>query len=94
MHIEEESISMAKPRQIVEKENALEGMMVVYDRRIYVELEEKHKAEIRSEMLETMRSLKDDLHILKADNVKLMNARLEQEDINELILKKLIDQAP
>ena len=70
MHTQEESISMEKTRQIVEKEQPLEAM-----ERIYVELEAKVKAEMQSEMLETMRSLKDDLDSLNADNIKLMDAR-------------------
>ena len=41
-----------------------------------------------------MRGLKVDLDKLKAYNVKLMNAKLDQEEINELILKTLTDQAP
>ena len=45
-------------------------------------------------MLETMRSLKADLDSLKEDNVKLMNAKSDQEEINDLILKSLTDQAP
>ena len=36
-----------------------------------------------------MRSLKEYLEILKANNLKLMNAKLDQEEINELILKNL-----
>ena len=74
MHTQEESISIEKPRQIVEKEQPLEAM-----ERIYVELEAKVKAEMQSEMLETMRSLKDDLDSLNADNIKLMDARSEHE---------------
>ena len=38
-----------------------------------------------------MRSLKADLESLKADNLKLMNAKSDQEEINELILKGLTD---
>ena len=38
-----------------------------------------------------MRSLKADLESLKEDNVKLMDAKLDQEDINELILRNLTD---
>ena len=82
MHTQEESISIEKPRQIVEKEQPLEAMEI-----IYVELEAKVKAEMQSEMLETMRSLKDDLEILKVDNVKVMNSKSYQEEINEIFLK-------
>ena len=42
-------------------------------------------------MLETIRGLKADLESLKADNVKLMNAKSYQKEINELILKHLTD---
>ena len=42
---------------------------------------------MQSKMLETMRSLKAHLEILKEDNIKLMNAKSDQEEINELILK-------
>ena len=41
-----------------------------------------------------MRSLKVDLDRIKAYNIKHMNAKLDQEDINELILKMLTHQAP
>ena len=40
-------------------------------------------------MLETMRSLRVDLEILKIDNLKLMNSKSDQEEINELILNNL-----
>ena len=43
-------------------------------------------------MLDTMRSLEDDLDSLKADNAKLMNVTLEHEDINKLFLKSLTDR--
>ena len=52
-----------------------------------MELETKWNIEIQSEMLETMRSFKATLDSLKADNIKLMNAKLNQEEINEIILK-------
>ena len=45
-------------------------------------------------MLETMISLKGYLGSLKANNIKLMNAKSNEEEINELILKSLIYQAP
>ena len=45
-------------------------------------------------MLEIMRSLQANLGSLKADNVKLINAKSEQEEINELILKGLKNHAP
>ena len=38
-----------------------------------------------------MKSLKVDFKILKIDNLKLMNAKSYQEDINELILRNLTD---
>ena len=38
-----------------------------------------------------MRNLREDLEILKEYNLKLMNAKLYQEEINELILKNLTD---
>ena len=38
-----------------------------------------------------MRSLKEDLEILKVDNLKLMNPNSNQEEINELLLKNLTD---
>ena len=42
-------------------------------------------------MLEMMRSLKAELEIPKENNLKLMNFKLDQEEINELILKSLTD---
>ena len=68
-------------------------MTVLENESLYVELESKCNAEIELEMLETMRSLKDVIDSLKADNVKLMNAKSDEEEINELILKCLTDQA-
>ena len=56
-----------------------------------MELGEKHNTEIQSEMLETMWILKFYLEILKEDNIKLMNAKSDQEMINELIFKSLTD---
>ena len=72
----------------------IEGMSVLEDASIYVELEVKRNVEVQSEMLETMTSLKVDLDILKADNAKLMNARSKPEEINEIILKSLSHKAP
>ena len=40
-------------------------------------------------MLEKIRILKADLEILKATNLKLLNAKSDQEEIHELILKSL-----
>ena len=56
-----------------------EGMSVLEDTSLYVELEAKLNIEVQLEMLETMRSLKDDLDSLNADNIKLMDARSEHE---------------
>lgn len=40
-----------------------------------MELERKRKEDVQSEMLETMRSLKEDLESMKADNAKLLRAK-------------------
>ena len=43
-------------------------------------------------MIETMRSLKATLESLKGDNVKLLRAKTEQEELNELLLRSLTDK--
>ena len=68
-----------------------EGMPSLENASLYVELGAKCNAYMQSKMLEMMRSLKADLEILKADNLKLMNAKSYQEEINDLILKSLTD---
>ena len=77
---------MAKPGQIIEEEPVPEGMQVLENASLYVEFEAK--------IIDTMRSLKDGLDSIKEDNVKLMNAKSDQEEINELILKSLTNQEP
>ena len=44
-------------------------------------------------MLEAMRGLKVDLDKLKAYNVKLMNAKLDQEEINECQIRSRRDES-
>ena len=75
----------------MEEEVMLEGMPALESASIYVELATKRNGEIQSDMLETMRSLKEDLERIKEDNIKLMNAKSDQEETHELILKILID---
>ena len=87
MHTEVENISIDEPRQIIEEETVPQGMLVLENACLYIELEAKRNAEIQSEMLETMRSLKADLDSLKVENTKLMNARPKHDEINEIILK-------
>ena len=82
---------MAEPIQIVEEEVMLEGMPALESASLYVELATKRNGEIQSNILETMRSLKKDLERLKEDNIKLMNAKSNQEEIHDLSLKGLID---
>ena len=55
----------------------------------YVELEARRNADMKLQMLEMMMRLKTDLESLKVDNLKLMNAKSDQEEINELLLKSL-----
>ena len=78
----------------MEEEVVPEGMQTLENASIYAKLEAKQNADIQYEMLETMRSLKDDLDSLKTNNIILMNAKSDQEEIYMLILKILIDQAP
>ena len=51
-----------------------------------VELEETCNVDMQQKMLERMRNLKAYLESLQVDNLKLMNAKSDQEEINELIL--------
>lgn len=46
-----------------------------------------HDTSIR--LLETMKSLKMDLEIIKEDNERLVKASREQEEINEILLKDM-----
>ena len=81
-----------KEGQIEEEEVVPEGMPTLEDTSlIYIELGEKCNADMQLEMLETMRSIKEDLEILKVENLKLMNAKSNQEEVNELILRSLTD---
>ena len=66
-----------------------EGMLALENASFYVELKEKCNTDIQSDMLEKVRSLKVDLEILKENNLKLMNAKSGQEEINKLILTRL-----
>ena len=52
-----------------------------------MELGTKHNVGMHLEMLETIKSLKEDMEILKLDNCKFMNTKSDQEEINEFILK-------
>ena len=73
----QEDISMAEPEQIVEEYVMPEGMLVLENASFYVELKEKCNTDIQSDMLEKVRSLKVDLEILKENNLKLMNTKLD-----------------
>ena len=73
------------------EEEVPKDMPALENASFFVELGEKHNADMQLEMLETMRSLKADMESLKADNLKLMNTKLDQEEINELILKNLTE---
>ena len=84
---------MVNPEPILEEKSVPQGMVALQNESIYVELEEKHNAEIQPKMLETMQSLKVDLESLKTNNVKQMNSKSDQGEINELILKILTNQA-
>ena len=64
-------------------------MPVLENASLYVELGAKCNADMQSKMLEMMRSLKEDFESLKACNLKLMDTKSDQEEINELILKCL-----
>ena len=66
-----------------------EGMLALENASFYVELKEKCNTDIKSDMLEKVRSLKVDLEILKENNLKLMNTKSDKEEINELILTSL-----
>ena len=60
----------------------LEYMLALENASFYVELGAKSNTKIQSKMLETMRSLKRDLEILKVGNPELMNAKSDQKEIN------------
>ena len=75
----------------MEEDLVPKDMLVLENASLYVELGAKRNTDMQSKMLEMMRSLKADLEILKVDNLKLMNTKSDQEEINELILKSLTD---
>ena len=52
--------------QLEEEEVMIEGMSALENASLYIELEERRNADMQLEMLETMRSLKVYLEILKA----------------------------
>ena len=66
-------------------------MLDMEDASLFVELGSKRNVDVQSEILETMRGLKADIESLKADNIILMNAKSDQEEINEIILKSLTE---
>ena len=76
-----------KKGQIDEEEVVPESMPTLEDASIYVELGEKCNTYMQSEMLETMRILREELENLKAYSLKLMNSKSYQEEINKLLLK-------
>ena len=80
-----------EPDHIMGEEKVPEDMSTLENTSFFVELGEKYNAYMQSEMLETVRSLKEDMESLKEDNLKLMNAKSYQEHINELILKRLTE---
>ena len=45
--------------------------------------------DIQSEMLETMHSLKEDLESIIDDNEKLLKTKVDQEEINKILLKSI-----
>ena len=61
---------MAKPKNHMEEEPIPQGMTILENASLYVELEDKSNTEIQSEILETLRSLKTHIDSLKEDNVK------------------------
>ena len=75
----------------MEEEVVPEDMSALDNANFYVELGAKCNADIQLKMLETMRSLKADLESLREDKFKLMNAKSNQEEVNELILRSLTD---
>ena len=75
----------------LERNAGEEYMPALENASIFVELGTKHNADMQSEMLDTMRTLKAYMESIKGDNVKLMNAKSNQEEINELILKSLME---
>ena len=83
--------TMEELEWIMGEEEVLEDMPTLENASFFVELGEKCNTDTHSEMLDTIRILKVDMESLKANNLKLMNAKSDQEDINELILKSLTD---
>ena len=82
---------MTKPEQNIGEEYVPEDMLDMEDASLFVELGSKRNVDVQSEILETMRGLKVDIESLKADNIILMNAKSDQEEINEIILKSLTE---
>ena len=67
-------------------------MSVIEEEGLCVELEWKREVDIPFEMFETMRSLKEYLQSLKDDNGKCFRAKYEQENLNELLLRSIMDK--
>ena len=73
---------------MIEEGHHIGDMLILEEEGIFWELEHKRRANVQFDMLETMRSLKADLESLKADNAKLLMVTYEQEELNELFIKK------
>ena len=73
------------------KEEVPKDIPTLENASFFVELGEKCNTDTHLEMLDTIRIFKVDMESIKANNLKLMNAKSDQEKINELILKILIE---
>ena len=62
---------------------------LVIEEGIWVELGNRIECDISLKMVETMCNIKEDLEIIKANNKKLLKAKEEQEEINEILLNFL-----
>ena len=82
---------MTEPERNMGEEYVPEDMPDLENASFFVELGSKRNADMQSEMLETIRSMEADMESLKSDNIILMNAKLDQEEINKLILKILTE---
>ena len=77
---------------MIEEGHHIGDMLILEEEGIYIELEHKRRANVHFDMLETMRSLKANLESSKADNAKLLRVKYEQEELNELFIKKFNEQ--
>ena len=69
----------------------MEGPHVLEDGEIWMDLGNKREKDIPSQMIETMHSMEAYLESIKANNKKMLKVKVDQDKINETLLKNLTE---